>query len=287
MPVSSWAEGLRVLLVLSDNSSPYQTLAKELKQNLSNQIQLTEFKSPSELSGQLPQFDLVIAIGMKAMESTIAHNAPALLGAMIPSWSYESLRMQRSTDTSAIYLNQPYDRQLDFIQAALPDIGKIGVLYSPAMDTAITELKLGIVDRGMSISGLPVESADAVYRVLDAALDKVDVLLAVPDSTVYNNSSVRNILLTSYRHKVPLIGISQAYVKAGALCAIFSTPEQLAEQTAEVVMLFDKTRRLPSPQYPISFSIAFNQEVARSLGVLPISPEVIRERMHKIRKGGK
>ena len=44
---------------------------------------------------------------------------------------------------------------------------------------------------------------------------------------------MRNILLTSYRRGVPLVGLSQAYVNAGALAAIFSTTEQLAEQTRE------------------------------------------------------
>ena len=107
------------------------------------------------------------------------------------------------------------------------------------------------------------------------------MLLVIPDSEIYSSSNVRNILMASYRAKVPVIGISQAYVNAGELCAIFSTPEQIAEQAAEIITSFAKNRRLPEPQYPASFSIGLNQPVARSLGIELPSPEVIRERIDK------
>jgi ABC-type uncharacterized transport system substrate-binding protein len=116
-------------------------------------------------------------------------------------------------------------------------------------------------------------------------LNSSDVLLAVPDSEIYSSSNVRNILLTSYRHKVPLIGISQAYVNAGALGAIFSTPEQLAEQAGNIISSFFRERKLPGPQYPASFGIALNLQVARSLGIELDSPEAIRGRMAEAGEG--
>jgi len=73
-----------------------------------------------------------------------------------------------------------------------------------------------------------LRSKDTLFSDLDELLIDSDVLLAVPDSEIYNSNSIRNILLSSYRRGIPLVGFSQAYVKAGALCAIFSTPEQLA-----------------------------------------------------------
>lgn len=285
MPVCSWAENLRVSVVLSDNSMPFQALSTNLKQNIPKSILLSEFKSLSDFDGDRSKPDLVVAIGMKAMQSAIANNPPALLGVMIPKQSYESLHEQRSQAMSAIYLDQANDRQLDFIQAALPSARKIGMLYSPGMDPSIATWRKLIAARGMSLRALPVSSPNDLYPELNTLLDDIDLLLVIPDSLIYNSNSIRNILLTSYRHNVPLIGISQAYVKAGALCAIFSTPEELARQAVEVITSFNSTRLLPAPKFPDSFGIDINQQVARSLGLRLDSQEMIRERMYKTGKG--
>lgn len=287
MPAPCWAENLRILLVLSDNGTPYQALAQHLKQNIPKTAQLIELNAIESRLKSDSQPDLVIAIGMKAMQSAIASKATAVLGVMITKQGYDSLNERHSKAISAIYLNQPYDRQLDFIQAILPSAKKVGMLYSPSMGAAMTDWKLASAARGISLNTQPVESPQALYQKLETVLESIDLLLAAPDSAIYNNNSIRNILLTSYQYKVPLIGISQAYVNAGALCAIFSSPEQLAEQTLKAVAHFDKTKQLPEPEYPVSFSVECNQQVARSLGIPTVSPETIRERMHKAEEGGR
>ena len=137
----------------------------------------------------------------------------------------------------------------------------------------------------MSINAQSVRSPETLFATLEAVLDRSDVLLVIPDSEIYSSNNVRNILLTSYRMKVPLIGISQAYVNAGALGAIFSTPEQLAKQTETTIASFARQRLLPRPQYPSLFSIGLNQQVARSLNIPLDSPEAIHERMSKAEEG--
>lgn len=281
IPTLSWAESSRISVLLSDDSAPYQRFATSLKKSLQKAGQSIEIQYLNYPNFQLGSADLVIAVGMNALESTIANDA-SVLGVMIPRKSYEALRTQRPKKLSAVYLDQPYDRQLDLIQATLPRLKNLGVLHSPDAGNAISDLRHDTLERSISLNVQPVKSFDTLYQALETVLDKIDALLVIPDSEIYNNRNIRNILLTSYRHKVPLIGISQGYVNAGALCAIFSTPEQLAEQTATMVVSFNKTKRLTDPQYPTLFTIDFNQQVARSLEIVPMSPETIRERMYRI-----
>lgn len=287
LPTCSWAENLRVSVVLSDSTTPYQALSTNLKQSISQSVLLSEFKTPSDFESDTSKPDLVIAVGMKAMQSAVTRNPPALLGVMIPKQSYESFLEQRPKSISAIYLDQPNDRQLDFIQTALPSAKKIGMLHSPGMAAPIVNWKKSIAARGMSLRVLPVSSNDQLYQELDTVLEDIDLLLVTPDSLIYNGNSIRNILLTSYRRNVPIIGISRAYVKAGALCAIFSSPEELASQAVEVIAAFEKNRLLPAPMYSSAFTIDINREVARSLGRQIDSLEVIKERMLKIKGSSK
>ncbi len=281
------AAPLRVVLVLSENTPPYQKFSAALSAALAaNKGEVDIAVAPPD---QKENASLVVAVGMKATESALADfNAP-VLGVMIHKASYEDLlgrttAQKRSEETSAIYLNQPWDRQLDFIQAALPNRRKIGLLHSPDTHLELASLRESFTERGLTLIAQPVRSAELLFPALDDLLSKTDVLLSIPDNAIYNASNVRNILLTSYRHKVPLIGISQAYVNAGALCAIFSTPEQLAEQTAGALVYFARNKRLPEPEYSTLYSIALNHQVAHSLGIVLSSPETIRERMSKAKE---
>lgn len=281
------AETLHVRLDLSDSTPPYQqfsaALDKALIENNADVTLIESLAGAKPQSGNDTQIDLVIAVGVRATELAITDfNAP-LLSVMIPRASYEMLRKtsQRSAKAvSAIYLDQPWDRQLSFIQAAIPNHSTVGVLYSPN-----TPIVLPRLPQGMSLNAKSVSSAKTLFATLENILNSSDVLLVIPDSEIYSSSNVRNILLASYREKVPLIGISQAYVNAGALCAIFSTPEQLAGQVAKAIVSFSSSRQLPEPQYPASFSIGINQQVARSLGIEMASPDAIRKRMKETEEG--
>ncbi len=280
----SWAADLRVLLILSDDTPPYQSVARELEQSLPGSIRVSAQAPNGSYTAR--QADLVVAVGVKAMESALANADIPVFGIMLHKRSYEALleKIEARAETSAIYLNQPWDRQLDFIQAMLPGRRKVGLLHSPETHLELAGLKESFASHGMTLVAQPVRSTEYLFATLDELLNKTDVLLGIPDSTIYNPSNVRNILLTSYRHQMPLVGISQAYVNAGAVGAIFSTPEQLAGQTGAALVYFARNRRLPEPQYPVSYSIALNPQVARSLGIDLPSPEAIRERMNKARE---
>ena len=287
LATSVGAETLNVGLLMSDSTAPYQqfstALNKALAANKAN-VAVIELKAGSDT-----KVGLVIAVGTKATELAIADFNSPVLAVMVPKAGYETLLERyfsqsttKAKAVSAIYLDQPWSRQLNFIQAALPKHDIVGMLYSPN-----TSMVLPRLPHGMSINARSVRSAESLFAALEYILDSSDVLLVVPGSEIYSSSNMRNILLTSYRKKIPLVGISQAYVNAGALCAIYSTPEQLAWQTAATIVSFATDRRLPEPQYPASFSIGLNQQVANSLGIELAPPEVIRQRMDKAEEGGR
>lgn len=288
------AETLNVSLVMSDSTPPYQQFSTALNKALAAEFNKALATSASKANVTVidshaggTKADLVIAVGVKATEIAIADFDAPVLSVMIPRAGYQALLEKHSLQKplkaiSAIYLDQPWERQLNFIRSALPKHSTIGMLYSPN-----TSIVLPRLPPGMSINAKSVRSAETLFAALEHILESSDVLLAIPDSEIYSSSNMRNILLTSYRQKVPLVGISQAYVNAGALCAIFSTPEQLAWQTAAVIVSFTTGRQLPEPQYPASFSIGINPQVANSLGIELAPPEIIRQRMDKAGEGGR
>ena len=106
-----------------------------------------------------------------------------------------------------------------------------------------------------------------------------DVFLALPDPRVINADTAQNVLLTSFRMRRPVVGYSAAYVRAGALAAVYSTPQQIGTQTGQIVRAILGGSPLPAPQFPKQFSVSVNHKVARSMGLELDDDDVIRNRI--------
>jgi ABC-type uncharacterized transport system substrate-binding protein len=109
-------------------------------------------------------------------------------------------------------------------------------------------------------------AGDDINRVLNR-IAPTEVLLAMPDRGVYNTENIRNILLSTYRHKQGVIGFSADMVKAGALATTYSDIEDINAQVAEMAAAFVASGELAPPQFPRYFSTIVNQGVARSLDI--------------------
>lgn len=281
IPLSHAADGLNVLLVMSDSNALYQNFANTYRQNLPAGIQLQVLQRAEDFDGQ--QADLLVTVGVRAAERVALKTTQPMLAVMIPSHTYPELLAKRPANkpTSAIFLDQPWGRQVDFLRAALPERRKIGVLYSADTRLGIAALRSALTDHGYTLAVSALGRDDDLYTRLESVLTASEVLLAVPDSAIYSSSNIRNILLSSYRRGIPLVGFSQSYVRAGALCAIFSTPEQLAEQAGRTTSSFSQTRKLPDAHYPALYDITVNHEVARTLGLTIKPVESLRMQIEK------
>lgn len=276
-PFAAAAGASHVLLLLSEPHGAYQRFRQTFEQNLPAATRL-EVRVLQEKDA-LPDADLLVTVGGKAAEWAAQHAQSPLLATMLSSDSYQQIRQGSRSPSSALYLDQPWSRQVALIRAALPERQRVGVLYSSDNARVLPELRQALAQQGAQMVALPVSSVDQLAPVLESLLGQSDLLMAVPDNTIYNSYTIRNILLGSYRRGVPLIGLSAAYVNAGALCAVYASVEQQAEQATRMTATFLATRRLPAPQFPHDYQIAINAEVARSLGVSLPPMEVLRRRI--------
>jgi hypothetical protein len=105
-----------------------------------------------------------------------------------------------------------------------------------------------------------------LFGALQALLPDVDALLAVPDPAVFNSQTAANILAAAYRRRIPMIGFSPAYTRAGALVSLYSTPAQVGTRRRNCARR-SAVRILPPPQWPRDFVVRVNQDVSRSLGL--------------------
>ena len=244
-------------------------------------LTLAETRTTATTVGQL-----VLALGVEAStEMARSETRVPILCAFVPSQSFESIVLSNPrkgvSPISAIYLNQPLGRQLDLIRLALPERQHIGVLLGSHSSAQVSLLEGQRRMRSLGLTHVQIDGNESIFAKLQALLEESQVLLALPDPQVFNSGTLQNILLSTLRAGVPMVSFSPAYVKAGALMAIYSTPAQVGLQAAQLTRAVLQGKDLAQPQYPREFRIDVNASLARSMS-LDIDAQTLTERLLRL-----
>lgn len=290
LPVLGYAADVPVLIVSAERNSAFReavgVFTEELERNgiARGNIQYQTVAEARVSATRGTQ--LVLALGVEAAaEMARVESRVPVLCAFVPSASFEliarSTPRRAGSQLSAIYLNQPFGRQLDLIQLALPHSQRVGVLLGSHSSTQVPFLDEERRKRSLTLVQAHMDAGEPMFAKLQTLLESSQVLLAVPDPAVYSSGSLQNILLSALRAGVPMVSFSPAYVKAGALLAIYSTPSQVGLQAAQLARTVLQGKELAAPQYPRDFWIEVNASLARSMN-LSIDAQILTERIKRL-----
>jgi hypothetical protein len=286
----------QVLVALSEEGGAYAEAAAVFKAELGD-AQLATATWQGLLNDKAVAPDLIVTVGVAAFDGALdwlaakggAWERVPLLAMMLPRAAFDAQALQVAVGRrpmSAAVLDQPLGRQMALIRRALPERRRVGVLPGPQTLPLLKGLQKEAAARGLTLVAAPAIGAPAdLYPSLKAVLDESDVILALPEPTVYHGASLQNILLTTYRARVPLVAFSPAYVKAGAVLALYSTPAQVARRAAEMTRTWLAGRGLPPPQAPREFAVTMNAKVAASLGLQLDEAALIAEELRRLEGG--
>jgi len=225
---------------------------------------------------------LVVTLGSRAARELHVKIPVPMLHAAIPAALYPSLQSSPESEQhpqghSALFLDQPATRQIDAIHITLPQLQRLGVLTSPGTEAMIVPLRAAASDAGIEMIDTIVPEPELLIPRVEQLLRYTDALLITPDANLYNRYTLQKVLLAAYRQRKPVIGLSAAYVKAGALLAVHADPEAIGHDLGEAIARFIERGRLDPPSHVQRFAIAVNHHVARSLGLnLPADQELLR-----------
>lgn len=278
------AAAARVVVVLSDDSAPYQEVFQVISAYLDNTSHLANRVYAENLSASsFGEARLAVAVGVRAAESLAAQPLRIpVLAVLVPRGWYDKTGRTLLADSgrrmaSAIYLDQPFERQGQLIRLAFPGVQRVGVLLGAEQGGVVGELDEALRAQRLDLVHDTLASDERLIPPLERVLSDADLLLAVPDPLVFNRNTAQSLFLTSYRYRVPVLGYSRSLTRAGALLSLHSSPAQIGRQAAQWVSqaLNSAPVRLPPAAHPEYFSISVNEQVARSLGfTLPPESEL-------------
>ena len=263
-----------VHVVVSQAASYYEQVANALRDYVRNRHPeiVVRFHTAERLAGLRPgENSLFICIGTPA-SIQIADRFPRhrQLNLFITRQVWERLSGDTPKARKAfLFVDQPIARQFALARVLAPEAGIFAAVTGPASadQQPLAEDAARAVGAELHSATLSAESNP--LAVLTPLLEDADVFVPVPDSALINRNVAKWALYLAFRHKIPVIGFSQAYTDAGAAASIFTSPDDISRQAIGWLEqyfsnpAFDGWHTYP----PAYFTISVNDSVVRSLGL--------------------
>ena len=256
-----------IVIIMSSNSIYQIQAAVRVSENLEKAGVRTIIISANDIAS-VPRNGrkLYVAIGERAIKSLQAFddNAIALriTDRRLPSVKYTSTQSDLVTE-------QPACRHIQLIKSIREDWTRIAVLSSIESSGIAAGLTQCAIKHNVDLQVYAITNERDLLSTLEAAIEDNMVLLAITDPLIYNSRTVKNILLTAYRHRKPVIGYSDSFVQAGAVAAVYTPPESVGDRAAELIagFLSNNWQFSRNIYHTSDFTVATNKRVAESLGI--------------------
>ena len=219
----------RISIIMTQQSGTYQDVRKGFQQYLDKQgiaveYDIRNFEGPGQETDAVLQAikatnpSLILTLGSPATEAVIREvkNIPIIAGMIM-----NEAELTKGENATGIVLEFPLQTHISWIQKLLPQKKTIGALFNPRENTGTIEQARRIIeDSGLTFYAKKVETPRDLPDALDSLPGNADVLLGLTDSVVFSPETVKGILLFSFRNRIPFVGLSTSWVKAGAVYAL-------------------------------------------------------------------
>ena len=284
-----------VLFVASKPSADYVEVLNSVKQQLEvksperYEFNTVFISSESNLKADLAAADFVVTVGTAAADTVFSTRPKApILSVLITENAlsaltekhYGSIEAAFAAQVSSICLDQPVTRSIQLAKLLVPGSSGVGMMLGPASVHRQAELSKYITGSGLQSQFVSISAKDNPIHKIEPVLSRSDVFIPISDSRLINIATAKWILHLSYRHKVPVIAFSKSYLKAGALAAIYSTPADVAQDTAEWLIKF-KSEAVGDLHKPAHYSLDFNQSVAANLKIKLETEQFYRDQFNQ------
>lgn len=237
------------------------------------------------LRSQLPASGLVISIGSLASEALLSvRTTQRVLAIGVPQLKAQALLAEHpGAGVWILASEQPLSRQAKLFRLVFPDASGVGVLLGPTSSALLREVQTAFAKEGIVVHHETIQGREGILPALDRLLGPSHAVLSLADPVVFNAVTIRSILLSAYRVRRVLVAHADSYVDAGALYALFSSPDDLIDDSIAAIQRIERGETASGVLLPESFSIRINAHVARSLGL--ILPEAATLKKHLLNKG--
>lgn len=232
--------------VLKEGFAVYQSLYTSLKKEMAKQgcemriVTVGEEGAADEVKKSLELLGCkyVITIGKTATDAVKSSSFPGIF-TFVEDPLKEGLVDNSGKPTgnlTGVSMTAEYSEQFKLLKSMFPSSNRIGVIYDPANSLSNIQKIYKVSEQlGFSLSESVITNPNDILSELQKLQPKIDFLFALPDSTIFNKSTLQNIFMFSLKNKMPIIGFSSGMSRGGAFLSLYPDYEDMAAQTAETM----------------------------------------------------
>jgi ABC-type uncharacterized transport system substrate-binding protein len=220
-----------------------------------------------------PGTRVIIAVGSDAIQ---------LVATEKPEVPVISTMVLRSPTASAsptvspavtISLDVPLQTILARMKQVFPGKTRLGIIRNPKTAAlAAGALQVQVEQQGFTARVVECSGIEQLLAALQKLKGEVDFVWCLPDGMLYNSASIKPLILSSIDNRLPLIGFSEGFARAGAAIGIYPDFRDVGVQTGQTAQQIMAGQTVRSAEGPRKVKIAVNQSVLRLLGMRYTSP---------------
>ena len=262
----------RVVFVASSSAEPYtQALAgfRTLYPNAVSVVLDAQKSLQTETLSPLlaTRVSLIIAAGSDAVDAvnSVKAEAPVIATMVLHA---DQLARGSSWPPLVVHLDIAPAQIAAEIAALFPKRHRMAAIWSGGKvrtDNTPPTPEILFQRAGIQLIGCPTPA-----QLLPAFLSvrgKTDFVLTRPDGSLYNNATLKPLILASIEHHLPIIGFSESFVRSGAAVGIYPDFHDVGVQTALLAQRFLSGEVRKQSEGPRTAVVAVNQRVLRLLGL--------------------
>ena len=209
---------------------------------------------------------VIVAVGSEAVHAVLEGASPAKIVSTMTLAADRVAGPQARRVTAAVYLDIPIRTMIAELRKLFPEKVRVGVIRNPGRegDSAL-QIRSQAPEPG-SLEIADCATADQLLPVFLAFRKKVDFVICLPDGSLYNSATARPLIMASLENRLPIVGFSPAFLRAGAAVAVYPDYRSIGQQTADLVRRCLDPGDCASWETPRKIDVAVNAKVLRMLG---------------------
>jgi putative ABC transport system substrate-binding protein len=258
----------RIGVLLSQDAGPYQETLDGFKRYLEQQgvrvrLEVVSLQGDATQAGAAMQhlraqpLNLLFTLGSLATQSAVRENSSTPI---IASLILKKTDLGNAPNVTGVVLQFPVELELRWMQRLLPGQRNVGVLYNPSENQQRIDDAAEVAKTlGLTLQARKVKSPRDLPDELESMAQRADVLWGLADQMIMTPQTAKPILLFSFRNRIPVVGLSQSWVKAGALYALDRDYGDIGMQCGEMALKLLRGTPVsalpPTPPRKVTYSI--------------------------------
>lgn len=268
LPSGLFAQEKLILCARTSDSAPFKAALDGFTEHLNNtniRYKLIEYNYSEAPPAGLQKPDLIFSMGTNPTRIiSDKYKDTPLVYTFVMNTEFTGKNI------TSVEMDVPLMKQLHILSRISRRSRIIGIMYDPARSKILVEKYAKEIEgTEYRIVLKQIHSVKEVYDGIRKMRDEIDCLLIIPDPTVYTANSTEDILLFSLREGLPVIGLSETYVKAGALFALSCSYKELGKRSGELAeKIFKGEAPAAIPRaYMEKYELSLNLIVAQRLDI--------------------